>query len=104
MSLFFQSWFPATDEEILELYENQNGTETAFVYQPKIAETELLEKLDAMSKILYEKLHRLEDEIDNAKEIKMEPNEIFHVANDGCTLCSASVVIIAIKLLVILLV
>ena len=96
--------FPTTNEEILELYENQNETEFAFSYQPDAAEYQLLTKLDAVANILFEKLTRLEEEIDEAKKNEFDEPEPIKITSGACTLCNAAYVIIAIKLLVILLV
>lgn len=74
----------------MELYEEENEAEMDFMKR----EAELQLQLDVMSKLVLEKLDRMEKRVNN---------ELDSVENSSCALCGGLILITAIKLLVILL-
>ena len=98
----FQTWFPATEFEVSELYLEEIESENAFI---EILEKQFIEKLDVMGKLMYEKMNRLEEEINEMTENReFEPFENTTDTNNACSLCNAMILITVLKLITILLV
>ena len=86
---------------MFELYQEENEAENAF---PEVIDERFIAKLESMGRLMFEKIERLEEEIDEVKNVDSEPFETTSISNDSCSLCSAFVFITTIKLLVILLI